>query len=140
MQAHDMPGHLIRRLHQVATQICVSRAKDAGFDITPVQFAAMDALREHPEIDQATVAALIAYDRPTIGGVIDRLVAKRLVEREINLRDRRARVLRLTAEGERTFSAMLPLIRAAQDEILGGLEPDERPVLTALLRKAITAD
>jgi MarR family transcriptional regulator, temperature-dependent positive regulator of motility len=140
MQAHDMPGHLIRRLHQAATQICVARAREAGFDVTPVQFAAMDALREHPEIDQATVAALIAYDRPTIGGVIERLVAKGLVEREINLRDRRARVLRLTAEGERTFAAMLPLIRAAQDEILTELEPEERAVLTALLRKAITAE
>ena len=43
MDSLDMAGHLIRRLHQQATQVFVQRTQAAGFDLTPVQFAALDA-------------------------------------------------------------------------------------------------
>ncbi len=137
MEAHGMAGHLIRRLHQLSTQVFMTRAREAGFDLTQVQFAAMDAIRAHPGIDQASVAALIAYDRATIGGVIDRLVAKGFVAREVSGRDRRAREVRLTAEGERQFEALLPLVRALQDEILGKLSAAERAQFLDLARRSI---
>lgn len=137
MEAHGMAGHLIRRLHQSSTQIFMARAKEAGFDITPVQFAAMDALRENPGIDQAGVAALIAYDRATIGGVIDRLEAKGLVERSVNAQDRRARDVRLTPAGEAAFAALLPLVHVVQGEILDRLEQSEQALFLALASKAL---
>jgi len=137
MEVAGMPGHLIRRLHQISTQVFVARARAAGFDITPVQFAALDALIDHPGTDQASIAALIAADRATIGGVIDRLVAKGLVARMTNNRDRRARELRLTSTGEQAFTTLLPLVRAAQDEVVRGLTDEERDVLMRLLEKAI---
>lgn len=132
-----MPGHLIRRLHQTSTQIFLMRAREAGFDITPVQFAAMDALRENPGIDQAGVAALIAYDRPTIGGVIDRLETKGLVTRSISAQDRRAREVRLTDDGERILKALLPVVRAVQGDILDKLERGECMQFLTLIRKLI---
>ena len=139
MEAYDMAGHLIRRLHQISTQVFMARLREAGFDLTPVQFAAMDAIRDHPGIDQASVAALIAYDRATIGGVIDRLVAKGLVARTISARDRRAREVRLTEAGAQMFVALLPLVRGLQDDILGALGADDRAAFLTLARRAITA-
>ena len=44
MELLDMAGHLIRRLHQQSTQVFVQRTQAAGFDLTPVQFAALDAI------------------------------------------------------------------------------------------------
>jgi DNA-binding MarR family transcriptional regulator len=137
MQALDMAGHLIRRLHQHSTQIYTARTREAGFDTTSVQFAALDAIKTNPGIDQAGVAALIAYDRPTIGEVINRLVAKGLVERAVNGADRRARVLRLTSEGLVTFERLLPIVRDIQEVILGNLTPDERTAFLALVKTAI---
>lgn len=137
MEAFRMAGHLIRRLHQQSTQVFTQRAREAGIDMTSVQFAAMDAIRAHPGIDQAGVAAHIAYDRATIGGVIDRLVAKGWVARSVNRRDRRARAVELTPEGERVFAAVLPVVRAMQPEILGALDDDERALFLTLARKAI---
>ena len=131
-----MAGHLIRRLHQISTQIFVMRAREAGFDITPVQFAAMDALLENPGIDQAGVATLIAYDRATIGGVIDRLVSKGLVERVVSQQDRRAREVRLTDQGVRVFRALVPVVTMVQDEILAQLTPSESKRFMALARMA----
>lgn len=137
MESLDMAGHLIRRLQQRSIQVFVQRTQEAGFDLTPVQFAAMDAIRANPATDQAKVAKLIAYDRATIGGVIDRLEQKGWVRRVVNDRDRRARELSLTAEGERVLAALVPIVRALQDEILEALGDADRARLLKLVRKAV---
>lgn len=131
-----MAGHVIRRLHQQSTQVFVRRTQAAGFDLTPVQFAAMDAIQAHPGMDQARVAEMIAYDRATIGGVIDRLEQKGWVRRVVSERDRRARELSLTAEGKRIRAALLPIVRGVQDEILQSLSSAERTRFLELARQA----
>jgi DNA-binding MarR family transcriptional regulator len=132
-----MPGHLIRRLHQKSTQVFQQRIKQAGHDITPVQFAAMDALRGSPGIDQAQVAHLIAYDRATIGGVIERLEKRGLVQRVVNRRDRRARLVSLTPAGQALIDALLPVVQRLQEDILEGLAPGEREELCRLMVKTL---
>ncbi|NDR58982.1 MarR family winged helix-turn-helix transcriptional regulator [Aliiruegeria sabulilitoris] len=137
MKAHGMAGHLIRRLNQMSTQVFSQHMQNAGIDLTPVQFAAMDAIITHPGIDQAGVAALIAYDRATIGGVIDRLEHKGFVLREVSKRDRRAREVRVTEQGAEAFEQILPIVRALQDEVLNGLDETERETFLRLARKAV---
>lgn len=120
-----MPGHLIRRLHQISTQVFLSRVKEAGFDLTPVQFAALDAVGGHPGIDQARLSDEVAKDRATIGAVVDRLERKGLVARDVDETDRRARRLLLTTEGEALLAALRPVVEALQAEILSGLTRSE---------------
>jgi len=132
----DLPGHLIRRMQQIAVAAFAAETHAAGFDLTPVQFAALNSLEHHPGIEQATLAGLIAYDRVTIGGVIARLEARGLIERTISETDRRARVLHLTDRGAALLRTAWPVIRRAQEAMLSDLEPDERETLVSLLRKA----
>ncbi|WP_102224571.1 MarR family winged helix-turn-helix transcriptional regulator [Acidimangrovimonas sediminis] len=131
-----MPGHLIRRLHQISTNVFAQRVRAAGFDLTPVQFAALDALGHRPGIDQAGLAEATAKDRATVGAVVDRLVQKKLVAREVSDRDRRARTLRLTPGGAALLAEVLPVVRALQAEILPGLTEDEYRQFVALAAKA----
>lgn len=133
----NMPGHLARRFQQIAVAAFHGEMAEAGFDMTPVQFAALSAIVENPGIDQATLAGLIAYDRTTIGGVVDRLAHKELVERNASPRDRRARVLTITGHGEATLEAMRPAVDRAQQKILRGLDGDEAETLMRLLNKAV---
>lgn len=137
MDSLDMAGHLIRRLHQLSTQVFVQRTQAAGFDLTPVQFAALDAIGHHPGTDQATVAELIAYDRATIGGVIERLEQKGWVDRVVSERDRRARELSLTPEGQRVLQALVPVVRDLQEEILQALGDADRARFLKLARQAV---
>lgn len=137
ISAQGMAGHLIRRLHQQSVQVFQQRMQAAGFDLTPVQFAALDAVAAEPGMDQATLAARIAYDRATIGGVVDRLVAKGLLHRTVSRADRRARVLALTAEGAAQLAAATPVVLALQAAILGPLDPGEGAALLALVEKAL---
>jgi len=134
-----MPGHLIRRLNQISTGLFMDRMAGAGLNLTPVQFAALCALREHPGIDQATVAGLVAYDRATLGKVIDRLEARGMVRRTTSASDRRAKELSITPEGEALYHQALPHVRAMQDDMLGGLDAAERETLLRLLDKAAMA-
>ena len=140
MIAHSMPGHLIRRLQQKSGQVFARHMAAAGIDVTSVQFAALDAIIADPGIDQATVAARIGYDRATIGGVIDRLDSKGYVTRTTSRRDRRAREVRPTPEGQSAFAALAPVVRALQDEILAPLSAQERQTFMNLARKAVTLD
>ena len=136
---HDMPGHLARRFQQIAVAVFLAEVEAAGYDLTPVQYAALATIRTNPGIDQITLAGLIAYDRTTITGVVDRLVQKGLVVRRASSRDRRARELQLTEDGRKTLRAITPAVEAAQRTLMRGLTEKESAELMRLLRKAISA-
>jgi DNA-binding MarR family transcriptional regulator len=133
------PGHLIRRLHQISTHIFAQRVQEGGFDLTPVQFAALDALRLNEGIDQARLADAVAKDRATIGAVVDRLVQKGLVARRVSEKDRRAKVLSLTREGAALLAAIRPLVERLQRDILRGLDDEEYERFVELAAKAARA-
>jgi MarR family transcriptional regulator, temperature-dependent positive regulator of motility len=132
-----MAGHLIRRLHQQSTQTFQAGMQAIGVDMTSVQFAALDAIAQQPGIDQASLAATISFDRATIGGVVDRLEAKGLVQRSVSDQDRRARLLHATPAGLQQLAAVRPTVEALQAEILAALSASERASFEALARKAL---
>lgn len=132
-----MAGHLIRRLQQQSTQVFQAQMQAAGFDLTSVQFAALDAIAQQPGIDQAGLAATIGFDRATIGGVVDRLELKGLVQRVVSPQDRRARLLHLTPQGQAQLTASRLVVEALQADILGPLSPSEQQAFMRLARKAL---
>ena len=136
---NDMPGHLARRFQQIAVAVFHAVVEGAGFDLTPVQYAALAAVSTNPGIDQITLAGLIAYDRTTITGVVDRLAQKGLLERRASSRDRRSRELQITTEGQKTLEAVSPAVETAQELLVRGLTGEEQQELMRLLRKAIAA-
>jgi len=137
MDRVDMAGHLIRRLHQQSTQVFQAQTQAAGFELTSVQFAALDAIAQEPGVDQASLAARIGFDRATIGGVLDRLEQKGLVQRVVNVQDRRARLLDLTADGEALLAACRPVVVALQADSLAPLSAAERATFKKLAKKAL---
>ena len=138
-EIHEMPGHLARRFQQIAVAVFLAEVEGAGFDITPVQYATLAAVGANPDIDQITLAGLIAYDRTTITGVVDRLVLKGLITRRESSQDRRARELKITHAGRRTLRSMTPAVEAAQRTMMDGLTEKEEKELVRLLQKAIAA-
>src|SRR6516165_8876764 len=136
---YEMPGHLARRFQQIAVAVFLAEVEEAGYDLTPVQYAALAAIGANPGIDQVTLAGLIAYDRTTITGVVDRLVQKGLAARHESSRDRRARELKITDAGRRTLRGIAPAVEAAQQIMLRGLSDKEATELMRLLKKTIAA-
>jgi MarR family transcriptional regulator, lower aerobic nicotinate degradation pathway regulator len=87
---YSRPGHLVRRLQQIAVAIFMEET--AEFDVTPVQYSALLAVRNHPGIDQTSLMKIIAFDRSTIGDVVKRLENKRLIRRATSDADRRTKI------------------------------------------------
>ncbi len=129
------PGHLIRRAHQLAVGIFMEEMD--AFDVTPVQFAILNALIEGPGEDQVTLAGKVAFDAATFGSVVGRLQAKGWVRREPDDGDRRRKLLWITPEGEQAARRMKLAVRKAQGRILGPLNAHERHQLMELLGKLV---
>jgi DNA-binding MarR family transcriptional regulator len=132
---HRTPGHLIRRLQQIAVSVFLDETDSHA--TTPVQYATLYAIGAHPGIDQTRLAGLVALDRSTIGDVIDRLQRRSLVERCTDPGDRRAKVVFLTPGGQALIEAMEPKVDQAQDIILAPLSPGEREGFLTLLGKLV---
>lgn len=132
---YEMPGHLIRRAHQISGAIFTARL--AGFDITSVQYAAMVAIASQPGIDATRLSDLIAFDRATLGGVLDRLEAKGLIARQPSRQDRRIKTIALTSDGSALLDTVKDSVLAAQAEMLQPLSETERAQFIALLKKFV---
>lgn len=131
------PGHLIRRAHQVAVAIFMEEA--GAFDVTPVQFAILNALIEDPGEDQVTLAGKVAFDAATFGSVIGRLESKGWVRREPDAADRRRKLLWITPQGKAAAAQMKRAVSRVQGRIVAPLDAAERNQLLALLDKLVTA-
>ena len=129
------PGHLIRRAQQLAVSIFLEET--AGFDVTPVQFAILNALIDEPGEDQITLSGRVAFDPATFGSVICRLEAKGWVRRQADPLDKRRKLLWTTAEGAQVALQMKRAVSRAQQRIVSPLAPDERVQLAALLGKLV---
>lgn len=129
------PGHCIRRLHQIAVALFMDET--AGSGVTPVQFAALTAVHDQPGLDQRTLAASIAFDTSTIGGVIDRLEKRGLMLRRTSPADRRVRLLELTAAGEALLQTLLPAVLRTQERLLAPLPAEQRALFGTLLQAAV---
>ena len=132
-----MVGHWVRRLQQQSTQVFSAQMQAHGWDLTSVQFAALDALAQEPGQDQASLAAQIGFDRATLGGVVDRLETKGLITRVVSPNDRRSRVLHLSEAGRVLLERCRPVVVALQPHILPGLDAAEQAQFLALARKAL---
>ena len=131
------PGHLIRRTHQLAVALFMEET--AQFEVTPVQFAILNALMAIPGEDQATLAARVAFDPATSGSVIGRLEARGWIRREVDPQDKRRRLLWVTAAGEQAVAGMKPGVVRVQERLLAPLAPAEQAALVDLLNRLVAA-
>lgn len=129
------PGHLIRRAQQIAVAIFAEQL--ASVDITPVQFAIMNALLGSPGIDQVSLAKRVAFDPATSGSVIGRLEAKGWVVREADPADRRRKLLVVTAQGVQALSGIQADVATVQAMILSPLSPQEQGQFVQLLARLV---
>jgi MarR family transcriptional regulator, lower aerobic nicotinate degradation pathway regulator len=132
---YTAPGYLFRRMQQIAVALFVEECRD--FDLTPVQYAALIAIHTHPGIDATRLSAVIAFDRSTLGNVIERIESKGLVERKPSSEDKRIKLLYLTKAGAALLRDIKPAVDRAQVRMLQPLKPAERKTLMTLLTQLV---
>jgi DNA-binding MarR family transcriptional regulator len=132
---YSKPGHLIRRAHQIAVALFMEEC--AAYDITPVQYATLVAIKETPGIAAIQLSAMVAFDPATLGKVIERLELKKLVSRRMTAADKRAKCLFLTKEGQTLLEAVEPAVMRSQERILAPLGAKDRKIFVRLLGQMV---
>jgi DNA-binding MarR family transcriptional regulator len=132
---YTAPGYLFRRMQQIAVAIFVEECR--AHDLTPVQFAALVSIHTHPGIDATRLSAVIAFDRSTLGNVIERLEVKDYIERKPSRGDKRVKLLYLTRTGAAMLRNIMPSVDRAQARMLQPLKPADRKTLLALLTQLV---
>lgn len=128
----ELPGHYIRRLQQIAVGVFMEETSSSG--ITPVQFAALHAVRTSPGLDQSTLAARIGFDTSTIGGVIDRMQTRGWIERRVLPQDRRVRQLFVTPQGTTLLQEVTEAVLRTQQRVLAPLNAADQKAFLRMLK------
>ena len=90
-----------------------------------------------PDIEQNMFAERLNIDRNTASLLVEQLARKGLVARQVDIADRRVRLLSLTLQGEKLYARLRPAFIAANEKLLTPISARERKLLTNLLIRVI---
>ncbi|MFO1151683.1 MAG: MarR family transcriptional regulator [Alsobacter sp.] len=127
----DHTGYWLRLVSNAVSQAFARKV--AGEQVTVAEWACMRALYGGDGMSPSVLAGVMGMTRGAISKLADRLVAKGLVARTDNARDRRAQHLALTDAG----TVLVPRLAALADqndaEFFGVLSDKERRALETAL-------
>lgn len=112
-----------------------SDAHIAQHDLSPGEFAIMEALYHKGPLLLGEVQRKILVSSGGVTYLVDRLVAAGHVERRECLEDRRARYAALTPQGEALIERIFPEHADAIERALSGLSTADKRTAVDLLRK-----
>ena len=92
-------GVLVNILNCKLKKHMASAFKANGINLTAEQFLVMDALWNHGEMTQQTIAYIIQKDKNSVTQFIDNLEKKGLVLRSVDAADRRVNNIKLSKKG-----------------------------------------
>ncbi|MFF5208631.1 MarR family winged helix-turn-helix transcriptional regulator [Streptosporangium sp. NPDC000396] len=110
----------------VQSLIAAERPVLAAHGISMWAYAVLTALEDNAVRTQAALAEAIGADKTRIISTLDRLQDARLITRDPDPRDRRARVLTITAQGSEVCRSARADIQANEDRLLARLPASER--------------
>ena len=105
-------------------------------DFSPVQLHSLRLLEPDVETPMRALARQLFCDPSNVTGIVDRLVARGLVERRGSDTDRRVKIIRLTPEGERIRASVVERMSTPPPEI-AELAIDQQLALRDALREAV---
>jgi MarR family transcriptional regulator, lower aerobic nicotinate degradation pathway regulator len=97
---------------------------------------ALTVLREGGDSTQQALSATLQIDRTNLVGLLNELEADNLIERRRSSEDRRRHIVELTAAGAKLLAKVEFALAAVEDEVLGGLDDEQRETLYSLLQQA----
>ncbi|WP_431918117.1 MarR family winged helix-turn-helix transcriptional regulator [Nonomuraea jabiensis] len=136
LDLHEQPGHLTRRLQQAHKLLW---AELVGDDLTSPQFAVLNLLEQHPNIDQRRLSELVGMDRSTTAEIVQRLLARRLLTRMKDVRDGRRNVLQLDPRGAELLRRTLPAAAEVSRELVAVLSDGDRREFLRILNLLVEA-
>lgn len=134
MKINESLGYLIGLTNRHMKRELDNKLKE--FNITTSQFACLKLLSEEEKsLTQVEIASKLRSDKVTAGAVIDKLIAKGLVSRERNIKDKRAYVIEITDDGLSVVKNTVEAAASVNRKALKGLSDEEVDSIVFLLNK-----
>ncbi|MGA2452880.1 MAG: MarR family transcriptional regulator [Solirubrobacteraceae bacterium] len=111
----------------------------AELDVTPSQFKVIMALTEAGPRGQRELADMVDIDPRNCVPIIDSLVEREMLSREIDSTDRRRRVLALTSSGRKLARKLSAVNGKVETDLLDRLSSEERMALRRILTQILAA-
>lgn len=105
------------------------------FGLRQRDVVALSYLRGHGPTPQQLLADRLRLDASSMVCLLNDLEEADLVVRRRDRLDRRRAIVELSAKGERTLSEVDHAVEVVDEEMLTGLDPEERSTLRALLSR-----
>lgn len=129
----DQVGFLLRKAYQRHMAIC---SEKIGGKLTAVQFSILYRLAKEPTpVSQNALGRMVAMDAATTKGVVLRLKERGMIISRSDKDDKRRHLLSTTEQGRALLAEVIPIMSEISEQTMAPLEPYERSMLTALLRK-----
>jgi DNA-binding MarR family transcriptional regulator len=107
----------------------------AGLSFTQVKM--LGRLADAGELSLSALADELVLSLAAASRAVDALVQRGEVTREEDARDRRSKLVSITARGRRTFEKLVAVRRAGVERLLAELEPTELEGLALALRPIV---
>jgi len=132
-------GFLISDVHRLLTAAVDKEVSALG--LTRSQLRVVLHLMREDGISQVALADDLQLGKVTVGGLLDRLQEKGLVERRPHPSDRRAKLVYLTLTDQKMYDSIVESGRVILDQVVVGInKTEQRALIELLLRvKANTA-
>jgi DNA-binding MarR family transcriptional regulator len=111
----------------------------AQLKVSPSQYGVLMALGEAGPLGQQRLAELVGVDPRNAVPLIDALAEQGLVRREVDLVDRRRRVLDLTAKGREVVADLASVGAEIERDLLSPLTPADQATLRRMLLALLDA-
>ena len=106
------------------------------YDITPSQYGVLQVLwNNEGSCTPKIIADRLGLETSTISGTLERMQKKGLIDRLINMEDRREILVVLQDKGRQLKGPMAQIVRRMNDLVLEGLAPEQVAVLKGQLRE-----
>jgi DNA-binding MarR family transcriptional regulator len=109
----------------------------AEFRLSPPQVHALRVLSPDEPLPMGRLACALGCDASNVTGIVDRLEKRGLIERRPSARDRRVKVLVVTAEGAQVRRRLM-LRLGEPPQGIAALSPADRKRLAGILRRALS--
>lgn len=125
----------IEKAIKVYRQFAQRRINAEGIDITVDQLLILRAIQDHASITQKQIAEMVFKDYASVTRIIELLVRKEYLKREMHTQDRRRFVLTFTQAGKHVLTRLDPIVANYRKDALNGITNNEEEMLQKLLLK-----
>ena len=130
-------GFKLNRASRLTTLNFNKNLKENNIILTAEQWGIINFLLEEDGINQNQIGKLINKDHTCVSRLIDTLIKKGIINKEISLEDKRVNLIYLTKAGKELQNKAADTVRHSLDKVFKNVSEEEKEIFSIVLDKII---